>query len=674
MMPTQPHVRDPPGGTARPRWMAATWATVLAVAVLAARLPQAAEAVQVVEAGAADARSLQIVHLNDFHARFEPVSHTAGACKEGDKCIGGLARVAKAIAAERERNPQALVLNGGDNFQGTLWFSLFKGSATAQFMSELPWDALTIGNHEFDNGIAGLTPFLEKTGQVAPFVIANMDDSEEPRMHGLWQPSVVVVKNGLTIGIVGYIWKDTWTIATTEKLKFGDELEALDKEAERLKREQGVDIIVALSHAGLDVDLAVAQKTKYADVIVGAHSHTLLYNGPPPGGDHAYGPYPEVVNRATGRTDDRTVLVVQAAAYTKYLGNLMVTFDEQGEVASWSGNPIYMDSDLPQDEAMLQEMQPWKEKVEARGHVVVGSTLVELDKMTHDCYSGECTLGNFVADAMLDYVSALHHFHSTRVTSRSLKFIRDLSHQERTFSFVVGFRLKECGTASRGVFADIGMRYQSVTDPTIEKRHRSRGVCLPAYKIKKGPEGTWTAAAIAFTNAGGLRTNISPGNITYADMVAAQPFASTIDLVELQGKHLKELLEDNVEPNSSLLHWAGLRVKYDASKPSRQRVLHSEVLCAACRVPTYEPIQDDQWYTIASSSFIVEGGDNFVTFTQNLRNRQIGRVDIDLFVDYLQVHSPIMTAMDGRLVVLNSDKLQRRVRARRMRREPLIFY
>lgn len=118
------------------------WMVALAAAavLLGARL---AEAVQVVKAEAAAAPlQLQIVHLNDFHARFEPVSRTASACKEGDKCIGGLARVAAAIAAERSRNADALVLNGGDNFQGTLWYSLFRGNATGHFMSELPWDAL----------------------------------------------------------------------------------------------------------------------------------------------------------------------------------------------------------------------------------------------------------------------------------------------------------------------------------------------------------------------------------------------------------------------------------------------------------------------------------------------------------------------------------------------------
>lgn len=563
----------------------------LAVVLLTALVMHRGEAVQVVQVAEAAPLQLQIVHLNDFHARFEPVSLTAGACKEGAKCIGGLARVAAAVAAELSRNPKALVLNGGDNFQGTLWYSLFKGNATAHFMTQLPWDAYTIGNHEFDHGIDGLTPFLEEAGKKAPFVIANMDDSDEPRMHGLWVPSTVVEQDGHQIGIVGYIWKDTWTIARTEKLKFGDELEALDREAGRLKQ-KGVDVIVALSHAGLDVDLAVAKQTKYADVIVGAHSHSLLYNGQPPNGDKAAGPYPEVVKQDSGRT----VLVVQAAAYTKYLGNLSVSFDEQGEVASWSGQPIYMDTDLPEDEQMLQDMKPWKAQVEAQGHVVLGESIVELDKQTHDCYSGECSLGNFVADAMV------------------------------------------------------------------------------SHYVGKGPEGTWTAAAIAFINAGGLRTNIEPGDITYSDMVAAQPFENTVDLVELQGKDLKQFLEDNMDPNLTLIHWSGLRVKFDASKPFGQRVVFSEVLCAACSIPVYEPIQDDQWYSIAAPSFVVEGGDNFVSFSNNLRNRIIGPVDMEVFEAYLQTHRPVMTEMDGRLVVLNGERLQRRQLARRQRREPLIFY
>jgi len=542
---------------------------------------------------AAEPLLLQIVHLNDFHARFEPVSTKASECKEGDRCIGGLPRVAAAVADMLGSNPNALVLNAGDNFQGTLWYSLFRWNVTAHFMRQLPWDALTIGNHEFDHGIAGLTPFLEnmvdKDGKQFPFVIANMDDSAEPSMKGLWVPSVIVEKDGHSIGIVGYIWKDTPTIAQTEKLNFTDELEALDREAAKLKA-QGVDIIVGLSHAGIEVDLAVAAKTKYADVIVGGHSHTLLYNGTAPDGEKPYGTYPEVVRQ---EATNRTVLVVQASAYTKFLGNLTVQFDDQGEVESWDGQPIYMDADLPQDEAMVEEMKPWKAEVDAQGSVVVGSTLVELDKLTNSCYDGECTLGNFVADAMVEWY------------------------------------------------------------------------------VGKGPADTWTAAAISFINAGGLRSNIVPGNITYGDLVAAQPFQNSVDLVDIQGRYLLETLEDTVD-SLTLLQWSGLRVVYDYSKPSRQRVVSAEVRCAACSIPQYLPINKNETYTIAAPSFIIEGGDNFITFEKNLTNRRPGSVDIDIIEDYLKHHSPLVTELEGRITIHSAEAYREAVKTRR--RPRTIFY
>ncbi|KAK3925367.1 Apyrase [Frankliniella fusca] len=584
------------GGAVTLVTMPGTLVTVTALlALLLLARPLHAAPPQTVRADAAGPLRLQIVHLNDFHARFEPVSPKASECKAGDRCIGGLARVAAAVQGQLARNPNALVLNGGDNFQGTLWYSLFRWNGTAHFMRQLPWDALTIGNHEFDHGIDGLTPFLEnmvdKDGKRLPFVIANMDDSAEPRMKDLWVPSVIVEKDGHRIGIVGYIWKDTPTIAQTEKLKFTDELEALDAEAEKLQA-QGVDIIVGLSHAGIEVDLAVAAKSKYADVIVGAHSHTLLYNGTAPDGEKPYGPYPEVVHQ---EASGRIVLVVQASAYTKFLGNLFVQFDDRGEVESWDGQPIYMDADLPQDDAMVEEMKPWKAEVEAQGSVVVGSTFVELDKLTYSCYNGECTLGNFVADAMVDWYAG------------------------------------------------------------------------------KGPEGTWTAAPIAFINAGGLRSNIAPGDITYGDLIAAQPFENTVDLVDLEGRYLLETLEDTVD-SLTLLQWSGLRVVYDYSKPRRQQVVLAEVRCAACSIPEYQPIKEDEVYTIAAPSFIIEGGDNFVTFRDKLTNRRPGPVDTDVFLAYLKHCSPLVTEMEGRISVRSAEAFREAVAARHRRAPRTIFY
>lgn len=116
-------------------------------------------------------------------------------------------------------------------------------------------------------------------------------------------------------------------------------------EAAVLKK-QGVNIIIALSHCGLDVDYHIAQNVgPDIDVIVGGHSHTFMYTGEnPPGPDYARDEYPAVVTQASGHR----VLIVQASAYAKYIGDLTVYFDADGNVAHWDGYPIFLDKDVKQ--------------------------------------------------------------------------------------------------------------------------------------------------------------------------------------------------------------------------------------------------------------------------------------------------------------------------------------
>nr|CAD7424035.1 unnamed protein product [Timema monikensis] len=280
---------------------------------------------------------LSIIHLNDFHARFEQTSWSSGNCPKGQEgsCVGGIARLYTAINELVAQRPNAIFLNAGDNFQGTLWYTLFKWNLTLEFMNLLPHDAMTLGNHEFDDKLAGIIPFIK--GLNCPMVVANIDDSLEPRFQGLYNKSVVIERDGRKIGIVGYIVKTVDELSSTEKLRFLDEVESVRSESARLKS-QGVDIIVGLSHAGYGVDLVVAKQVPDIDVIVGGHSHTLLYTGTPPEGDIAEGPYPTVVTQASGKM----VPIVQAYAYSKYLGNLTVWFDQEGEPVAWEGNPILM--------------------------------------------------------------------------------------------------------------------------------------------------------------------------------------------------------------------------------------------------------------------------------------------------------------------------------------------
>lgn len=134
-------------------------------------------------------------------------------------------------------------------------------------------------------------------------------------------------------------------LSSTGKLKFTDEAEAINKEATRLVENEDCKIIIVLSHSGFDVDQEIATKlVPHVNLIVGSHSHTLLYNGEPPNSDIPAGPYPFVVERENGRK----VLIVQASSYTKYIGNLTVWYNNEGDVINWDGNPIYLSNEIPQ--------------------------------------------------------------------------------------------------------------------------------------------------------------------------------------------------------------------------------------------------------------------------------------------------------------------------------------
>lgn len=132
------------------------------------------------------------------------------------------------------------------------------------------------------------------------------------------------------------------TVSKTGKVKFLNEVETVRSEADKLDK-KGVDIIVVLSHCGIDVDFEIAKKAgSKIDVIVGAHTHTFMYTGDPPGPDKPEYDYPAVVKQNNGHK----VLIVQASAYSKYVGDLTVYFDDLGEPIRWTGQPIFLGPDI----------------------------------------------------------------------------------------------------------------------------------------------------------------------------------------------------------------------------------------------------------------------------------------------------------------------------------------
>nr|XP_018904613.1 PREDICTED: apyrase-like isoform X3 [Bemisia tabaci] len=347
-----------------------------------------------------DVFNLTIIHFNDFHAKFEAVNaRTSDDCKKdrNETCVGGFARLYTLSRWLKRENPSALLLNAGDVFTGSFWYRLFKGNVTSYFMNKLPVDAMTIGNHEFDDRIDEVVNYLSRLK--LPVLVANINSTEEPTLTPYVKKSAIYEVDGKKVGIIGFVTKMFREIASVGRLKIEDEVSTVNAEAKSL-RALGAEILIGLSHAGFSEDKRIG-KSIDVDVIVGGHSHTLLYTGTPPLSDVPESDYPTVIEQESRRK----VLIVQAGAFSKYLGYLTITFDQNNTIQSWTGNPILLDNTVEEDPSILQEMEPWRKEVHEIGDRVIGETLVFLDGRQWVCRIGECAIGKLITDAMIyDYI------------------------------------------------------------------------------------------------------------------------------------------------------------------------------------------------------------------------------------------------------------------------------
>lgn len=346
-------------------------------------------------AGAASADyTLTILHTNDFHSRFEPISKYDSGCSSEDnaegKCFGGSARLATAIAAARARSNNSILVDGGDQFQGSLFYTYYKGKLAAELMNTFGYDAMTVGNHEFDDGPEVLRGFMDSVK--FPVLMSNADVSGEATLKGALRKSVVIERGGEKLGLIGLTPQDTPELASPgPNIIFTDPVDAVQAEVDRLTAE-GINKIIVLSHSGYKVDQRVAAETSGVDVIVGGHSHTLLSNT----SDRASGPYPTMVNG---------VPIVQAYAYGKFLGELNVTFDDAGTLLEAKGEPLIMDGSVTEDATTVAKVAEYAKPLEEIRQKVVASTAAAIDGARDICRQGECSMGNLVADAMLERVA-----------------------------------------------------------------------------------------------------------------------------------------------------------------------------------------------------------------------------------------------------------------------------
>ncbi len=343
---------------------------------------------------------LNILHINDFHSRIEAINKFDSTCSTEEagknECFGGIARMKSAIDTRRNElaGKNILTLDAGDQFQGSLFYTTYKSAPIAEFMNGIGFDAMEIGNHEFDDGPEELAKFIEalKFPMISGNTLAGLDSPIADK----FKPYIIKDFGSEKVAVIGVLATDTdETSSPGDSILFAEPIGYL-KEAVKEIEAQGVNKIVLLSHVGYTVDQRIAAAVDGIDVIVGGHSHTLLSNTD----EKAAGPYPTLVKNPSGKD----VPIVTAYAYSKYLGDLKVVFDDTGAVKSAEGAPILLDASVTPDADYTAKVAELAGPIEELKKKEIGETADAIDGSREVCRVAECTMGNLVADAMVDRV------------------------------------------------------------------------------------------------------------------------------------------------------------------------------------------------------------------------------------------------------------------------------
>ncbi|MXP62949.1 bifunctional metallophosphatase/5'-nucleotidase [Roseomonas sp. M0104] len=363
-------------------------ATTLAAPLAAPALRRAHGAGQAADAAA----RISLLHLNDFHAKHEGLQASGAACRADRPCLGGSARLAtgwSALDAEaRAEGRPALRLDAGDQFTGSLFHTAHHGKAEAAVQRATGCQAMALGNHEFDGGPERLAAYAEWVD--FPLLSANLDTRNEPRLAGKIRSHAVFRHGGARIGLIGLTTETTPEASSPgPTVAFTDAREAALRAIAAIRAE-GPATIVLLSHLGYLPDQQLAAAVPGVDLIVGAHSHTLLANDLP----EREGPSPTMIDGP-----DRPVRIVQVGAYGRWLGRLDLDLAADGQVLAHGGRVLPVTPALEEDAQVAALVADYGKPLAEWRARPVGRSPETLSN--NNCRKGECALGNVIAEAML---------------------------------------------------------------------------------------------------------------------------------------------------------------------------------------------------------------------------------------------------------------------------------
>ena len=532
--------------------------------------------------------TVTLVHINDHHSQLAPFDNAEflldGTVTRAE--LGGFARVTQAFKAYAGRS-DVLSLHAGDATTGTLYHTLFQGEADAAMMNGVCFDALAVGNHEFDDGDAGLRRFIDALHSGAcrtPVLAANIVPATgtplapSARDYSL-QPYVIRSVDGVRLAIIGLTAKDKTRHSSRplDSTMFEDETIAAQRTIDRLKAE-GLRHFVLLTHQGLEADKALAARLSDEDVIVGGDSHSLLGDFSALGLS-ASGSYPTVL----ANRDGRPVCVVQAWEYGKAIGELNVTFNAQGEVENCTGQAsLLLGSDFKRKDANGAFVA-----VEAAERQRIIDSLAKMTSVR-------------VVEPDVDAVERLAGY-SRQVTDKMAETIG------RIESPLCMVRVPGESTNRSGGVAGCE------TANTLARGSDIAQVVAEAF-LAASP-----MAEVAIQNAGGVRIALPAGTVSMSAAFSLLPFANVLVELRLNGMELRQALEDAVsnhldrgESTGSHPYAAGLRWNLDMTRPKGARFSNVEMRDRASG--RWLPLDPERIYTVVTSDFLASGKDGYAVF------------------------------------------------------------
>jgi 5'-nucleotidase/UDP-sugar diphosphatase len=324
--------------------------------------------------------TLTILHWNDLHSQnvpFKVVVRDSITKRDSVYYVGGVATLFGYINQLKDNRRDVALLDAGDDFQGTPISTMTKGRSQIELLNIIKPDAMTLGNHEFDYGLKN----LEEDLSLARFPILNANIFDERNGRNFQKPYLVKTIGDVKVGIIGLIMPDLPILTMRDNIKglrILNDVQVVRKYISELKK-QGVNLIVVLSHIGVDADKALADSVRSIDVIIGGHSHTALF---------------QPIKR-------NHTIICQAGTRGRWLGDLDLTVDLAGDsVYRYNGKLIEtVVGNVPADSVAAAKVAELEGSIAGELNQVIGT--LKVDWRTK--YNRESNIGDWAADVMREY-------------------------------------------------------------------------------------------------------------------------------------------------------------------------------------------------------------------------------------------------------------------------------